>query len=300
MFPKTRLLLIPWLLVLVAAASDHSHDLVLLQQEVIRERLQQYVKDNPAREIVLKRLFEDAGCRGGCLEEQQVPKAAAPNVICTLPGESDEKIIVGAHFDHVDAGDGVVDNWSGASLLPSLYQSLNARPRRHTFVFISFTDEEKGFIGSRYYSEHLAAGGAARIRAMVDMDTLGLGPTEIWASNSDTGLVKLMYDVASAMRLPVGVMNVDEYGDSDGKFFKRLDIPIITLHSVTRGTLHVLHTKDDNAAAIRFDDYFNSYKLIAGFLAELDAAPVPAGIPPSTPVQEKGVEPYLNPPLQAQ
>ncbi|PYX03200.1 MAG: Zn-dependent exopeptidase M28, partial [Acidobacteria bacterium] len=38
-------------------------------------------------------------------------RSKLPNVICVLPGSSDKVIIVGAHFDRVSEGDGVVDNW---------------------------------------------------------------------------------------------------------------------------------------------------------------------------------------------
>ena len=47
------------------------------------------------------------------------------------------------HFDHVSAGDGVVDNWSGASFLPSLYPAVKNEPPKHTYIFIGFTDEEQ-------------------------------------------------------------------------------------------------------------------------------------------------------------
>jgi Zn-dependent M28 family amino/carboxypeptidase len=70
-----------------------------------------------------------------------------PNVIGTLPGSSDSVIVIGAHFDHVESGEGVVDHGSGAALLPSLFQSLNGEPRKHTIVFIVFAAEEQGLIG---------------------------------------------------------------------------------------------------------------------------------------------------------
>ena len=108
------------------------------------------------------------------------------------------------------------------------------------------------------------------MQAMINIDTLGLGPTEIWVSNSDPNLVKLMSAVASAMKLPVSGMNVDGVGDSDGYSFKQRNIPIITLHSVTGDTLGILHTSKDNLAAIKLDDYYDSYKLIACYLAALD------------------------------
>ena len=34
----------------------------------------------------------------------------------------------------------------GASLLPSLFQALKDAPRKHTFTFVGFTNEEKGLL----------------------------------------------------------------------------------------------------------------------------------------------------------
>jgi Zn-dependent M28 family amino/carboxypeptidase len=201
-----------------------------------------------------------------------VAHSQAPNVICTLPGTGDGVIVVGAHFDYVDSGSGVVDNWSGASLLPSLYQSLSENPRTHTFVFLGFTDEEKGFVGSKAYIAGLRKEEIARIQGMIDIDTLGLGPTEIWVNNSDPGLVKQLSNLAWSMKLPVSGMNVDGVGDSDGHFFKYRGIPIITLHSVTSETLSILHSGRDNFGAIKFNDYYDSYKLIAAYLVLLDSS----------------------------
>jgi Iap family predicted aminopeptidase len=273
MFRKTcRSSLLGLLLILVAQAYAQPGQYLQLQKNVIVERLRQYAYENTVRGATIKRLFEDAGCRGNQLEDQPVSDSAAPNVICTLAGSGNRVILVGAHFDHVQKGEGVVDNWSGASLLPSLYESLSSKPRKHTYIFISFTDEEKGFIGSSYYADQLAPDEAARIQAMINLDTLGLGPTEVWVSNSDPELVNQIDSVASEMNIPIRVMNVDDIGDSDGKSFKERNIPIITLHSVPPKNLSILHSKRDNLAAVNLDDYFDSYKLIAAYLAVLDSA----------------------------
>ncbi len=240
-----------------------------LPNQVIDGRLRQYTQANPAREAALKKLFSDAGCTD--LQEKAVPRSSSPNVACTLRGTGEEIIVVGAHFDHVHKGDGVVDNWSGASLLPSLYQSLRSKPRRHTFVFIGFTDEEKGMIGSLAYVHGLSDAEIAHMRAMIDIDTLGLGPTEVWVHNSDPRLVRELFSTAEALNLPAREMNVDGVGDSDGHSFKERGIPIITLHSVTSETLHLLHTNQDNISAILSSDYYGSYQLIAAFLAGLDS-----------------------------
>jgi Iap family predicted aminopeptidase len=254
-----------------AAAFAQSEQYLQLPQSVIEKRLLQYTALNPERGATIEKLFHEAGCRGERLREQSVEESASPNVICTLPGRSNNIIIVGAHFDHVRKGDGVVDNWSGASLLPSLYESLSVVPREHTYIFISFTDEEKGFVGSTHYAEQLTEDEVKRIQGMINMDTLGLGPTEVWVSKSDPELVKEVTEVASELKLPLREMNVDDYGNSDGKPFRERNIPTITFHSVTIDTLSILHSNKDNLEAIKLNDYYESYKLIAAYLAALDS-----------------------------
>ena len=44
-------------------------------------------------------------------------------------------------------GEGVVDNWSGASLLPSLFESLESQALQRTFRFIGLAEEETGSSG---------------------------------------------------------------------------------------------------------------------------------------------------------
>ena len=158
-------------------------------REVIEQRLGKYGGGNQQREATLKQIFTDAGCDDQHLSEQPVKGSKLPNVVCLLPGTSGRVIIVGAHFDRADEGDGVVDNWSGASLLPSLFQAVKVQPRKHTYIFIGFTDEEKGEIGSRYYARQMTKEQVAATDAMVNMDTLGLAPTEVWASHSDKTLI---------------------------------------------------------------------------------------------------------------
>ena len=243
-----------------------------LEQGVLVERLRQFSGPDWVRAATLKRLFQNSGCTGENLQEQMVENADAPNVICTLPGATDQVIIVGAHFDYVPKGDGVADNWSGASLLASLYQSLSVAPRHHTFIFIGFTDEEEGFIGSQAYVERLTPEKLQRIRAMINLDTLGLGPLQVWVSDSDPRLVGAISGLAGAMQLPLGGMNVDGIGDSDGRSFKKLGIPIITLHSVTPDNVKILHTNRDNLSAIKLQEYYNSYRLILRYLVNLDGA----------------------------
>src|SRR5512133_1184090 len=167
-----------------------------LPRSTIEARLQQYAGNDGQREATLVGLFRQAGCDGTNLSESPVKGSKLANVVCVLPGSGPDTIVVGAHYDHIDAGHGVVDNWSGASLLPSLYESIKSHPRQHTFIFIGFCDEEKGEIGSRFYARRLTTEQVASTDAMVNMDTLGLAPTEVWASQADPALYGILARVA--------------------------------------------------------------------------------------------------------
>jgi putative aminopeptidase FrvX len=124
-------------------------------REAVEARLKKYKGNNQQREATLKQMFAESGCDDQHVSEQPVKGSKLPNVICFLPGSSDKVIIVGAHFDRVSEGDGVVDNWSGAALLPSLYEAVKVAPRKHTYIFIGFTDEERGEVGSRFYAQQM-------------------------------------------------------------------------------------------------------------------------------------------------
>jgi hypothetical protein len=151
-----------------------------VSRQLIETRLGKYKGNDQQRETTLKQLFAEAGCDDQHLSEQPVKGSKLPNVVCLLPGSSAKVIIIGAHFDHVSDGDGVVDNWSGAALLPSLYQAIKMEPRNHTYIFIGFTDEEKGEVGSHFYARNVTKEQVSATDALVNMDTLGLAPTEVW------------------------------------------------------------------------------------------------------------------------
>lgn len=253
----------------------------------MESRLKSFPTNNRHREAVIRKWFAESGCGDGNLSEQALERKLAPNVICILPGntpggKTERIIVVGAHTDHVDDyGDGVVDNWSGASLLPSLLYSLSAQPRRHTFIFVGFSAEEKGLVGSEYFAGHITADERARIDGMVNLDSLGLGPTEVWATHADRVLLDPLAAVAAESKLPVSAMNVDNLGTADSESFARYHIPRVTLHSLTSDTWAILHSPRDKLAAIKMDDYYDSYRLIAEYLAYLDDAlkPAPAAKP---------------------
>ncbi len=257
----------------IGAATQSIH-FTPVSREVVEARLGRYAGNNKQREATLKQMFAEAGCDDQHVSEQPVKGSKQPNVICVLPGSSDKVIIVGAHFDRVSEGDGVVDNWSGASLLPSLYEAVKVEPRKHTYVFIGFTDEEQGEVGSRFYARQMTSEQVSSTDAMVNMDTLGLSSAEVWTSHSDKRLIQEIAYVAQQMNVPVTGMNVEQVGSTDSVQFAARKIPSITIHSLTQESWNagILHTSKDKFTAMRLDDYYQTYHLLAGYIAYLDQA----------------------------
>ncbi len=115
----------------------------------------------------------------------------AYNVVGVLPGSDpklkDETIVIGAHYDHLGRGGegslapregdihhGADDNASGVAgvlELARLFKSQKLRPRR-TLVFMAFSGEEEGLLGSNYYVNHPILPLANTV-AMINMDMIG-------------------------------------------------------------------------------------------------------------------------------
>jgi len=257
------------LLAIAAGACAQQIQFAPVSEDIIHLRLESFSRKNSEREAAIRKLFADAGCPEAAISAMPVPRIKESDIVCAMRGETEQQIVVGAHFDMVDVGSGVVDNWSGASLLSSLYQGLAVTPRKHTFVFVSFAGEEKGLLGSKEYVRQLRKD-THKISAMINMDTLGLTDTEVWVSHADARLVNLFSAAASKMSLPVAGMNVDQVGSSDSESFREAHVPAMTIHSLTTATLRILHSPQDQLKEINFEAYYKTYKLMLGFLAILD------------------------------
>jgi Zn-dependent M28 family amino/carboxypeptidase len=166
----------------------------------------------------------------------------------------------------------VVDNWSGASLLPSLFESLKATPHRHNFVFVGFTDEELGLVGSKFYVHQLNKEDLKQISAMVNLDSLGAGTTKMETDRADKRLTAWLSAVANITKLPLQIVNAHQVGRSDSDSFQDKKVPSINIHSLTNETFAILHTARDQMGAIHLGEYYDSYRLIAAYLAYLDNA----------------------------
>jgi hypothetical protein len=240
-----------------------------LAASVIQQRLEMVRPKTSDRRNVLEDLFREAGCTE--LTEQRVPGSKEPNVICGRDGQESGVITVGGHYDADDHGIGAVDDWSGASLLPSLYQSIEKQARRHRFVFVGFSGEEAGLLGSRTYVKRLSKDDKALVRAMVNLECLGLTPPKVWVHRADKRLSDAYLDVANALQIPPVGVNVENVGDDDSHPFMNAKIPVITIHSVTQETWPILHSSRDQLQAIDPAYYYTAYRVVAAYLAYLDS-----------------------------
>jgi Zn-dependent M28 family amino/carboxypeptidase len=267
-----RALLIVGALTLAAQSADLSLELV--RPAVIQQRLELVPAKLPERRAQLEALFRETGCDGEHLTTLAVPHSKEPDVVCTLPGADADTgvIVVGGHYDKVDVGMGAVDDWSGAALLPSLYQTLKAHPGRHEYRFIAFSGEETGLYGSHAYVKQLSKAERGQVRAMINLECLGLAPPAAWGSRADKRLLKAYIATVHALGEQAVVINVDQFGDDDSHPFLSVGIPVLTMHSLTPDNIGVLHSTRDQLSAIHPQDYYKAYRVATVYLTYLDTA----------------------------
>jgi len=201
-----------------------------------------------------------------------------PNMICTLAGTSRRTFVVTAHYDKTKKGEGAIDNWSGAALLPSLYESLAGKSHTFTYTFILFMGEESGLVGSRYYVGQLTQPQRRNIAAEVNIDSVGLpGNINIWGSRANNDLGTAAALVASMLKVRLSRIDGESLvrggsPDSDSHPFADAKIPVIDFHSLTPGTMPLLHSAKDVPSAVDPATYYDTYRLLAAYLAYLDSA----------------------------
>ena len=235
------------------------------EKATVLERMKSIPETNAARALKLKELFSDAGCNGNSLIEQKVDGVESPNIICRLGTDESDMVIVGAHYDRNSSAQRPLDNWSGAAILPALYQSLRSRKRNHSFVFVAFADSGTNPVGAEFFVNHLAPTQLDRVDAMVNVDALGLSPTKVWSAHSDKDLVHSLIVMVYALKLSASQIDIAAAGTTDSDPFAARRIPQITIHSLTQQNVRT-------GATTQFfpNKYYDTYRLLCGYLAYLD------------------------------
>ncbi len=110
----------------------------------------------------------------GILEMRNTSKkTTARNIVATLKGKSNEKIIIGGHLDSWDLATGSMDNGLGACTILDIartFKALNIKPKR-TIEFVLFMGEEQGLLGSRHHVRQLIKTKQLdKVRFMMNLD----------------------------------------------------------------------------------------------------------------------------------
>ncbi|HEY6245634.1 MAG TPA: M20/M25/M40 family metallo-hydrolase [Pyrinomonadaceae bacterium] len=251
----------------------------------------------------------------------------AYNVIGVLEGSDrllkSEAIVVGAHYDHLGRGGegslaprsgeihhGADDNASGTAgvlELARLFTSQRPRPKR-TIVFMCFSGEEEGLLGSSYYVNHPIIPLANTV-AMINMDMIGrmkarkliiggVGTSKEWRDLIDSANKNLFGEQVSLDSLPTKssksehlaninvsqnasiLMNSDPrrfdltlqedgYGPSDHSSFYSKQIPVLFFWT---GTHKDYHKPSDTFDKINYEGEVQVLSLVARIVRDLDNA----------------------------
>lgn len=171
----------------------------------------------------------------------------AQNVIAELPGRgalADQTLVIGAHYDHVGMGgsgslapgtvavhNGADDNASGTALMLELAHRLSSESTesRRRILFMAFTGEERGLLGSKHYVR-VPRFPLEETVAMINLDMVG-------RLNDDDGLT--IYGTGTAAEFDSLIDQLDEqaelpvrkdpsgYGPSDHTSFYEKQVPVL-------------------------------------------------------------------------
>jgi hypothetical protein len=166
------------------------------------------------------------------------------NVGGYVPGQTDEYVIVGAHYDHLGHGEqyslaaessgtlhpGADDNASGtAGLLAMAQWFARQPPMRRGVLFLAFAGEELGLLGSTHY----AAGAALpldRAVAMINMDMIGRLRERkliVGGAGSGEGLRSMLEDLGRRAGMELQMDEHAVYGSSDHAVFRARSLPVL-------------------------------------------------------------------------
>jgi Zn-dependent M28 family amino/carboxypeptidase len=203
--------------------------------------------------------------RSGCVEVE------AANIRVTLPGASPERIIVGAHFDSWDLGQGAIDNGLGIAQLFAIVRELRGRKLARTVEIVWFDAEEIGLWGSRHAAAKL---GDIPVVAMINLDMVGV-PIAVNALG-DASLMPALErwnNARGALALERGVENVNWFG-SDHTPYQLAGVRTITFNApIPRESVRYYHDLGDTIDKLPEQLVVDSTAVIGGLLLALAIDP---------------------------
>jgi Iap family predicted aminopeptidase len=169
------------------------------------------------------------------------------NTVAEIAGQRPGQVVIlGAHLDSWDLGQGVTDNGTGSMVVLEAARAIarsGLQPKR-TIRFILFSGEEEGLLGSRAYAAAHAAE-ADSIQAVLVLDN-GTGAIKGQALQGRTDLEGLWRDLLA----PVAKLGADSVRDAaktgtDHLSFLPYGVPAFNFDQIPRGYSHTHHSQSD-------------------------------------------------------
>lgn len=228
------------------------------------------------------------GWKVNCESNVVLQKANVKNVAGVLDGHgplADETIIVGAHYDHLGEGgpgslapwtkaihNGADDNASGTAALLEVARRLAAqdeKPRRR-IVFLAFSGEERGLLGSSHYVDNPPIP-LAKTAAMVNMDMVGRlkeNKLIISGTGTATSFESLIDETNKRYEFDIK-KDPGGYGPSDHAAFYGKQVPVF--HFFT-GTHNDYHRPSDDYDKINLPGMQRITSMVADVVEQLASA----------------------------
>lgn len=264
-------LLLAVLIVSVLACAAHAQkaEPKVATIEEITEDLKVAPCKNSERFEAAKRLFQKMGAADADIVIDGDKDLR--NIVLTKKGSTAETVVIGAHYDKVSDGCGVIDNWSGIVVLANIYRTLSTVDTKKTYIFAAFDKEELGLYGSAAMVKGIAKESRAGYCSMVNLDSFGLGYPLILESASTPAMVKAAKDLAGELKVPIKGLSLEGSADADSSSFKNKGIPAITLSALTEDWPRYLHSSNDkldntNSASVRL-----GYQFALNYLMRIEA-----------------------------
>ena len=220
----------------------------------------------------------------------------------TDPALANEYIMIGAHYDHLGFGGdfaldpsrngevhpGADDNASGTQMVLNLARAVKAEGKnRRPVVFVFFTAEEIGLLGSRSFVENMPLPEGAKAVALINMDMVGrlrenrLSALALRSGKEFAGIVdKVNQSISFDL-----VKGDTGFGSSDHASFLNVKIPCLFF---TTGSHTDYHRVSDTADRINFPGMQKIQSFILEVWRAIDQAPTP---PTYDPASEDAKEP---------
>ena len=240
-------------------------------EEQMRADLDAVPCKNEARLEAVKALFEKMGA---ATSEMTIEKKHTENLVVRIRGASDDKLVIGAHYDKVSDGCGAIDNWTGIVIVAHLYRTLKQRQLTKTLIFVAFGKEEAGLVGSRDMVSAIPKTELPKYCAMINLDSFGLGAAQVAHNLSNKKLEDAAARLAKEMMVTFG--NSPIMGDADSSSFLARKIPAVTLHGLAGDWPSILHSAKDQASLILPGGLSVGYRLALALALDIDKSPCDA------------------------